>query len=191
MSSQLNEKLASIIQEIVVSYEARISTIGTLIDNTYGIMQESKAALGRVNSQLRETLANSASLRKKDYNKMVAEIESQQEERHRQVKNLLNEFILLHKETASQLKTLLADARTGKTVDFRTALTDIQARQDESQKKVMSQLESDRQEQEEFLAEMQRILNNSGTVKARDLKATIRKFSVNHKEQVLNKVMME
>jgi len=182
--STVKEEMTGVVQDIIVSYEARISIIGTLIDNTHRIMQESKAALGQINAQLRETLADSVSLRKKDYDSMIAEIESLQEERYREIKGLLNEFILVHKEMASRLKGLFDDARGGKAVDFRKALADIQARQDEAQNRVISQLSDSQQEQEAFMSELRKLLDNGGSVKARDFKAAISRSSARRKEYI-------
>ncbi len=182
------EKMVSVVQDIVVSYEARISAVGALIDHTYGIMQESKAALGRVNNHLRETLAVSASLRKKDYDNIMVEIELHQEERHQEIKNLLNEFILVHKDTAAQLRRLLADAQAGKSIDFRKALAHIQAWQNLAQDKVASRLNDNRQEQEEFMTELQNLLNSQGSVKPKEFKAVISKFHAKQKEPDSQKV---
>lgn len=174
--------MIGIVQDIVVSYEARISAVGALINHAYGIMHESKVALGKINSQLRETLADGASLRKKDYDTMMTETESHQEERHQEIKNLLNEFILVHQDTAAQLRRLLADAQAGKSIDFRKALAYIQAQQNLAQDKVIGRLNDSRQEQEEFMTEMQNLLDSQGSVKPKDFKAVISKFGVKQKE---------
>jgi len=179
---QVDEKMVSVVQDIVVSYETQISTIGALVDNTYGILQESRAALGKVNSQLRETLANRASLRKKDYDSMIAEIEAQQEERHQEIKKVLSEFVLVHKEAASQLKELLAIAQSGKIVDFRAVISSIQSRQDVAQKKVISSLRANEEEQERVIAEVQKLLNGNGTTRVKDFKDALSKLRDGQKD---------
>ena len=98
---QVDEKMVRLVQDIVVSYETQISLLGLVIDSTYEILQESEVALAKVHNQLRKTLADSASLRKKDYDSMIAEIESRQEEGRLEIKRLLNEFILTHREAAT------------------------------------------------------------------------------------------
>jgi hypothetical protein len=174
---QVEENLIGAVQDIVLSYEARISTIGAVIGNTYGVMQESKAALVRVNSQLRETLAGSASLRKKDFDNMVAEIEAGQDERHQEIGGLLAEFVLVQKETAYRLKDLLTGVQVGRQVDFKTALSDIQVQQEEVQKRVVDRLRACQDEQEGFVAELHRLLTSGRSMRVSDFKAALRSFS--------------
>ena len=175
---QMDEKMESLIQDVVVSYEAQISLLGAVIDSTYEILQESEVALAEVHNQLRKTLADNASLRKKDYDSMIAEIESRQEEGRLEMKRLLNEFILVHRKAATQLKELIADARSARVIDFRTAIAEIQTRQDEAQKKVISQLKANQDEQEEIIAEIHGLLNNGNPLKVKDLKAALGKLKV-------------
>jgi len=129
---QVDEKMVSLVQDVVVSYETQISLLGAVVDSTYKILQESEVSLAEVHNQLRKTLADNASLRKKDYDGIIAEIESHQEEGRLEIKRLLNEFILAHRKAATQLKELITDARSAKAIDFRTAIVEIQARQDEA-----------------------------------------------------------
>ena len=175
---QVDEKMESLIQDVVVSYEAQISLLGAVIDSTYEILQESEVALAEVHNQLRKTLADNASLRKKDYDSMIAEIESRQEEGRLEIKRLLNEFVLVHRKAATQLKELITDARSAGVIDFRTAIAEIQTRQDEAQKKVISRLKVNQDEQEEIIAEVHGLLNNGNPLKVKDLKAVLGKLKV-------------
>jgi len=175
---QVDEKMVSLVQDIVVSYETQISLLGPVIDSTYEILQESEGALAEVHSQLRKTLADNVSLRKKDYDSMIAEIESRQEEGRLEIKRLLNEFILVHRKAATQLKELIADARSARVIDFRTAIAEIQTRQDEAQEKVLKQLKSNQEEQEEIIAEVHGLLNNGNPVKVKDFKAVLGKLKI-------------
>jgi len=175
---QVDEKMVRLVQGVVVSYETQISLLVAVIDSTYGILQESEVALAEVHSQLRKTLADNASLRKKDYDSMIAEIESRQEEGRLEIKRLLNEFILVHRKAATQLKELIADARSAGVIDFRTAIAEIQTRQDEAQKKVISRLKANQDEQGEIIAEVHGLLNNSSPANVKDFKAVLGKLKV-------------
>ena len=176
----VEENMIGAIQDIVLSYEARISTIGAVIGNTYGVMQESRSALGRVNSQLRETLAGSASLRKKDFDSMVAEVEAAQEDRHQEIDCLLTEFVLVQKVTASRLKDLLTGVQVGRQVDFKATLSDIQVRQEGVQTRVVDRLRACQDEQEGFVAELHRLLTSGRSITVTDFKAALRRFSARH-----------
>jgi len=175
---QVDEKMESLIQDIVVSYETQISLLGIVVDSTYKILQESEGALAEVHSHLRQTMADNASLRKKDYDGMVAEIESRQEEGRLEIKRLLNEFILVHRKAATQLKELIAGARSARVIDLRTAIVEIQSRQDEAHNKVIRQLKSNQNEQEEIMAEALRLLGDGDSIKVKDFKAVLGKLKV-------------
>jgi len=175
---QVDGHMVTLVQDIVVSYETQISLLGTLIDSTYIILHESEGALAEVHSRLRRTLADNASLRKKDYDSMVAEIESRQEEGRLEIKRLLNEFILAHRKAATQLKELIADTQSARTIDFSAAIAEIQAGQDETHKRVISQLKANQDKQEEIIAEVQGLVNNGKSVKAKDFKAVLSKLKV-------------
>jgi len=175
---QVDGKMVNLVQGIIISYETQISLLGTLIDSTYEILHKSEEALAEVHSRLRRALADNASLRGKDYDGMVAEIESHQEEGRLEIKMLLNEFILIHRKAATQLKELIADAQSASVIDFRTAIAEIQAGQDEIHKRVISQLKTNQDKQEEIIAEVHGLLNNGSSVKVKDFKAVLSKLKV-------------
>lgn len=181
---QVDEKLVKLVEDIVVSYETQISAVGNVIDNTHQMLRESKAALGQVNSRLRETLADNASLRKTDFDNMIAEILSQQEERHQEVRRALSEFTQVHRESARKLKGLLVDAQSGRPPDFRPALNEIQARQDKAEKEVIRLLKNAQANHERILAEARRLLNNNHLLKVEDFKASLSKLRTKEGDKV-------
>ena len=178
---QVDEKLVSLVQDIVISYETQISTTGMLIDNTYEMLQESEKALEKINNQLREKLADNASLRKKDFDSIMEDIQSQRRERHREIKRVLNEFVHVHKEAASQLKVLLDDAKSGGMADFRTVLNRIQTRRDYIEREVMNRLRDFQNEQEEIIAEVHRLSNDTEPVKVKDFKTALSNLAAKQK----------
>jgi len=181
---QVDEKLVKLVEDIVVSYETQISAVGNVIDNTHQMLRESKAALGQVNSRLRETLADNASLRKTDFDNMIAEVLSQQEERHQEVRRALSEFTQVHRESARKLKGLLVDAQSGRPPDFRPALNEIQARQDKAEKEVIRLLKNAQANHESILAEARRLLNNNHLLKVEDFKASLSKLRTKEGDKV-------
>jgi len=181
---QVDEKLVKLVEDIVVSYETQISAVGNVIDNTHQMLRESKAALGQVNSRLRETLADNASLRKTDFDNMIAEVLSQQEERHQEVRRALSEFTQVHRESARKLKGLLVDAQSGRPPDFRPALNEIQARQDKAEKEVIRLLKNAQANHERILAEARRLLNNNHLLKVEDFKASLSKLRTKEGDKV-------
>ena len=178
---QVNENILSLIQQILTSYETKISATGMLIDKTHELLQESEKSLEKVSGQLRETLADSVSLRKKDFDNIIGEMQSQRAERHREIKKALNEFIFVHKETASQLRELVTDNQPKNIADFKAALSDIQTRHDEKEEKVRRLLKDFYDEQEAIMAGVHRLLSNNKSVKVKDFKMVLGNSGVKQK----------
>ena len=59
------EGMKRVAEEIVSSYQSRISTVAVIIDNTHQLLEDFKNKRNEINNQLKETLARGESLRKK------------------------------------------------------------------------------------------------------------------------------
>ena len=57
-------------------------------------------------------------------------------------------------------------------------MAEIQTRQDEAQEKVLKQLKSNQEEQEEIMAEVHGLLNNGTSLKLKDLKTVLGNLKV-------------
>lgn len=173
---QVDGTMVGLVEDILVSYESQISTTGILIDTTYELLQESQRTSEQLSSQLRDRLAANSSLRKKDFDTIMAELQFRQTERQRGIKEGLSKFTRAHAQAAARLRTLLSDVNSGKAVDFKMALADIQGSQDAAEEKVVNLLKDSHQEQDEFMAEAHRLLSNDGAVGVRDLKESLSKL---------------
>ncbi|MDD5094842.1 MAG: hypothetical protein PHV74_10755 [Dehalococcoidia bacterium] len=171
----LDNKLVELVEDIVVSYENQISAVGAVIDSTYHMLRESEAILDDANSQLRQALASRSSLRRKDFDSMMADLQSQQAEKHQVIRETLNRFVQEHKESAAHLREMVAAARSGEMGDFRKVLGEIQTRQGEAEGKVITLLKVSQEEHEEIVSEVNRLLG-SASITAQEFKATLNKL---------------
>jgi len=106
---------------IITSYETRIQKIQTvfqssenitesshsLFDNIHSSLNNLKKERDILNTRLCETLAKNGSLRKKDYNTMMAGILGALDEKEREAERQFLNFIEAQKETAQSLKNSL------------------------------------------------------------------------------------
>ena len=106
----LADEMKNIVDHIVSSYEARIQSVASLFDTTHQILrgfQESlldmKQERETLNAELRESLAQNESLRRKDFNHMMQGILTAQEGREREVRTLLNRYLDEQKQMAQDL----------------------------------------------------------------------------------------
>lgn len=103
------EEMRRVAEEIVSSYQSRISTVAMIIDNTHQLLDDFKIKRDEMSNHLKETLAKEESLRKKDFDNMIKDILSHQDEREKEVRDLLKTFFEEQKEIAQVIKRNLAE----------------------------------------------------------------------------------
>jgi|GEM_PF-936461 len=103
------EQMRNVAQDLIASYETRVDAIGTIIDNTYHVLDDFKDKRAKLSTQLKETLAKRGSLRKKDFDRMINGILLNQEEKEKEVKQSLKHFLREQKKEAFELKDALTN----------------------------------------------------------------------------------
>ena len=159
-------------QQIVLSYESRISTVGMIIDDTHQLLEDFKTKRNEMSTKLKETLAKEGSLRKKDFDSMMEEILSHQEEREKEAKDFLKTFLEEQKEMAETIKKNLADGEKVRIDDFKKMLQDIQARQKVREDEVSMRLKEFQIEHKEMASSLRSLLNRGEAIRIKDFKET-------------------
>ncbi len=103
------EQMRNVARDLIASYDARVDAIGTVIDNTYQVLDDFKDKRAKLSTQLKETLAKRGSLRKKDFDRMINGILLNQEEKEKEVKQSLKHFLREQKKEAFELKDALTN----------------------------------------------------------------------------------
>jgi len=170
--------------EIVSSYESRISAVAMSIDSTHRILEDFKIKRVEISNQLRETLAKEGSLRKKDFNEMMKDILSHQDEREKQVRDSLKTFLEEQKRIAEIIKKNLAEGKKVKINDFKKMLQDIQARQKTREDEVKTMLKEFRKEYEEMATSLRSLLDKAEAIRIKDFKETIKNIRLRQMERV-------
>jgi len=152
-------------KEVVSSYESRISEVGIIIDNTHRILGDFKTERNEMNNQLKETLAKEESLRKKDFDGMMEEILSHQDEREKQVRDLLRTFLEEQKEMAQTIKKNLSEGEKVRINDLKKMLQDIQARQRAREDEVSMMLKEFQKEYKEMAESLRSLLDKGGAIR--------------------------
>jgi len=101
------EQLRNVAQDLIASYDARLDAVGTIIDNTYQILDDFKEKRTKLSTELRETLAKRESLRKRDFDRMMNGILLNHEEKEKEIKQDLRNFLTEQKNEARELKDAL------------------------------------------------------------------------------------
>lgn len=122
--------LKDIANDIIVSYEARLRVVGGIVNDTHNMMDGFRGKREAMAKELQEILAKCESLRKKDFNRMMADIVARQNEREKQVKEMLENFRREEEMVAERLKELLAKGEEIRIKDFKKMMVDIRQEQE-------------------------------------------------------------
>lgn len=193
----LAEDMKVVVDNIVSSYESRIQRVGDLFDTTHQILQgfqvsllDTKQEREKINTELRENLARNESLRRKDFDKMMQVILSNQDEREKEVRSLLNSYLGEQKAIAQTLrknlekfKGSIARGEAQRLNDFQDMIKEVLARQDERKREVISKLKEFQKEQQVIAKTLKELLAKGKELRIKDFKSMLKEFKVQRKKQ--------
>jgi len=195
----LEEAIKNILEDIISSYEDRIHNIGAIFDTTHQILEcfqdsflDTRWEREKINAELRENLAKNESLRKRDFDNMIQGILSSQEEREKEVRNLLNRYLNEQKEMAHTLrenlknfKDSLARGEAQRVKKFQGMIKEILTKQDERKDEVTSKLKEFQKEQQEMAKRLKELLDKGRELQIKDLKLMLKEFKAQRKERLV------
>jgi len=191
-------EMEHIVNNIFSSYEARIQSIGEIFNTTHQLLKgfqesflDTKQEREKINAALRENLAKNGSLRRKDFDNMMQGILSTQDEREKEVRDLLNSYLNEQREMAQALrerlerfKDSLARGEALRLKEFQSLIKEILAKQDERKDKVTSGLKEFQKEQEVLAKRLKGLLAKGRELRIRDFKSMLKEFEAQHKERL-------
>ena len=168
------EDMKRVAEEIVSSYQSRISTVAAIIDDTHHLLEDFKTKRNEMSNQLKETLAIQGSLRKKDFDDMMRDALYHQDEREEEVKQLLKTFFEEQKEVAEIIRKSLTGAEKIRIVDFKKMLQDIQAKQKIRENEVSVMLKEFQTEYKEMAESLRSLLDKREAMRISEFKVTLK-----------------
>lgn len=122
--------LKNLAEDIVVSYDARVKVVGEIVEDTHKILDGFRKNREEMSDNLREVLAKSESLRKKDFSAMMQDILLTQHKKEENVKKMLAGFREEESRVAEHLRGLLKRGEELRLADFKKTL--VRIRQDQA-----------------------------------------------------------
>lgn len=191
------EETKTIFTDIISPYETSIQHMESLFDMTHQLLKGFQNTFlderqeREINiSELRESLAQNTSLRRKDFDHLMEGIFAAQEEKEGKVRNLLNSYLNEQKEMACTLRDNLIKAKEALTRgeaerirEFHGMLKEIFARHDERKKEVALRLKEFQKEQQEMAKRLKDLLAKGRDLRIKDLKSLIKEFKKERKER--------
>ncbi len=168
------EEMGRLVREVTASYEARASSVEQIIEATHEMLEAFRSQRDAMRIRLRETLAQAASLRRRDFDAMMQGVLSRQEERERAVKETVRSYLQEQRALAASLREALSRGEAEPVERVKALLGGITIRWLEREREVKALLADFQREQEELARALGEHLSNDGPVKVREFKATLR-----------------
>jgi len=186
------------VEDLLTSYESRIQTVETLFHATQQVVQnfhesvlDTKQEREKLNGQLKENLAKSGSLRKKDFDNMMRDISSHQDQQELEVRNLsksyLNEqtdFIQELRDNLRNFRQALAKGEVQRIKEFHEMITQILERQECRKNEVLSKLQEFQNEHQETAKMLRELLSKGKELRTKDFKRMLKKFELYRKDRI-------
>ena len=187
-----------LMEDILSSYEDRIAGVQSIFDTTHELIEgfqdsflDTKQEREKLKAEVRENLAKSESLRKKDFDNMMQGILSAQEQKEKEVRDLLKNYLNEQRAMAHTLRDNLAEIKgaltKGEAVrvkEFQAIIKEILARQDERKDEVASGLKDFQKAQQEMAKRLKELLAKGSELRIKDLKSMLKEFQSQHKERI-------
>ena len=174
------KNLKDLAKDIVASYDARVSLVGEIVGTTQQMVSDFRAKRERMSKELREVLARCESLRKKDFDRMMADIVAKQNEREEKVKKMLEDFRTEEEMVAEKLRNLLKKGEDIRMKDFKKMMLDIRT---EQERRVRETGESVAEQVQKMQQEVHSMLDNFKVERQSVASAWHEALSLFHKEK--------
>ena len=168
------EDLRTLASGIIDSYEIRISTVNTLMYQAYRFLESFQMELEDMIVQLRDNLAKTESLRKKDLDHMINDVIERRRENEEELQQKFRLFNEQEKDMITRLREIILKGNRSSLEDIEAIREDISKRQKEREKTIIRDLKRFQIEQEELRISLKNILSKGEAVKIKDLRSMLR-----------------
>ena len=190
--------LKETVENVLASYETRIENLSSVFEVSQSLIDclpesllDSKQTKDKINIELRDLLAKNDSLRKKDYDKMMASVLSFQEECGEEIKDLVKEYFteersvaIVLREALKECKDALTRGEIEKIKHVQSALKTLFTKQEERKNEIVSRLKEFQSEQKEIPRQLTDLLAKGENLRIRDFKSMISKIKSERVERI-------
>jgi len=192
--------LMNVVENVISSYKSSVMSIENLFDATYQFSRDfhelilsTKQNEKRIIEKLRENFAKNESLRMKDFDNMTQGILSTQDEREKEIKDLLKTYMNDQKEMANILgrglakfRESLAEGEGEKVKELRVLLKENLAKQEEKKEKITFALKKFQKEHQEMIKRINELLAKGKELRIKDLKSMVKEFKLQYEKRMVH-----
>jgi len=176
MSAQSDMKELAV--SIIDSYEMRVSTVTMLMTQTNNLLKSFQIEMKEMITQLRDNLAKSESLRKKDFDIMIRALVDRMREIEQEAEDRFNQFRQEESEMIDRFRRLVSGESPVVTEDMETLREDVLTRQKERERRIVNGLKQFQIAEEELRSGLKTLLLKGSGVRIKDLKQMLRTIQV-------------
>lgn len=170
--------LRALANSIIDSYEMRVKTVGALMNQANQLLGSFQLEIEDMMAGLRNNLAKSESLRKKDFDSMMSNVIELCQRTEEEAEENLSRFQVEEEEMISRLRNIVLNVSHSSLEDIKAIREDILKRQKEREKAIIRALKRFQIEQEDIRVALRNLLSKGENVKVKDLKIMLKLFSV-------------
>jgi len=174
----------NIVEEIINSYEIKVKTVTSLIKQVVQKVKYFHREQIQMADRLKDLLAKNQSLRRKDFNSIIADIQIQQAQRESEIGHMVENFCKEEEEIVSKLKEIVSGNSLSTLEDFNNLKKRMLSQSKERERKLSRMLKNFHREQEELAAGLRKLLEKGPGVRIKDFKTMIRAFHIEHQEEI-------
>jgi flagellar hook-basal body complex protein FliE len=176
MSAQSDMKELAV--SIIDSYEMRVSTVTMLMTQANNLLKSFQIEMKEMITQLRDNLAKSESLRKKDFDIMIHTMVDRMREIEQEAENRFNQFQQEESEMIGRFRCLVSGESPVVIEDMETLREDVLTRQKERERRIVNGLKQFQLAQEEIRSGLKTLLLKGNCVRIKDLKQMLKTIQV-------------
>jgi len=172
------DELKALANSVIDSYEMRVRTVNGLMEQAYGFLRSFQMELEEMIERLRDNLAKGESLRKADFDRMMADLSESRLSHQLIAEDVLSRFQKEEMEMIDRLRKIVISGGRSNLKDMEAIRDDILRRQKERETGVIQALKRVQVEQEELKAAIKRLLSKGEDVKISDFKLMLTSLRV-------------
>ena len=182
--------LRALANSIIDSYEMRVKTVGALMNQANQLLGSFQLEIEDMMAGLRNNLAKSESLRKKDFDNMMSNVIELCQRTEEEAEENLSRFQVEEEEMISRLRNIVLNVSHSSLEDIKAIREDILKRQKEREKAIIRALKRFQIEQEDIRVALRNLLSKGENVKVKDLKIMLKLFSVQQNDRDAEMISM-
>ena len=178
------KELRHIVEEVVSSYEIKVKTVTSLIKQVVNKIKKFHIEQNQLADRLKDILAKNRSLRRKDFDTIIADIQMQQAQREKEITQMVENLCNEEEETVAKLRGILSGKSPCTLENFNILKNKMLDRPKERERTFSRMLKNFHRDQEELAAALRKLLEKGTSVRIKDFKAMVKAFHIEHQEEV-------